>query len=74
MTHNSQILTVNNMWKDLHLSSKLKYKNQIKSLNYPFLSTRIAGTKIIKTKLLFNANKDEEKQVPVDKWPGLSLL
>lgn len=71
MTDNSQY-TVSNMWEDLQLSCKLKYNNQLN--HYPFLSTRLVDTKIIKTKLLFNANKDEEKEVPVDKWLGLSLL
>lgn len=59
----------NNIQKEvqLHLSGKLKYHNQIKLLDYPFLSTRLVGIKIIKSKVLFSADKDEEKQAPVDK-------
>lgn len=46
-----------NMWKEaqLHLSDKLRYNNQIKLLQYPFLNTRPVG---IKTKVLLNAGKD----------------
>lgn len=59
-----------NMWKEaqLHLSDKLRYSNQIKLLQYPFLSTRPVG---IKTKILCSAGKDKKKkkkQIPADKW------
>lgn len=54
-----------NMWKEaqLHLSDKLRYSNQIKLLQYPFLSTRPVG---IKTKILCSAGKDKKKKKETD--------